>query len=135
MDAILGVELDRLAERLRRLLAPSLERVDGGGEVREPLVLLLPAAAAAEVERRREITAILLEDGLEVGVLVLPPRGLARQPLAGGGEVLARARRDLRRVVVRGDLLEELDRPRPVLLVHGLERVGIGGEPGVGTGG
>src|SRR5947209_222146 len=44
MDAILGVELDRLAERLRRLLAAPLQGVDGGGQVGEPLVLLLPAA-------------------------------------------------------------------------------------------
>src|SRR3954469_4070801 len=69
MDAILGIELDRLGQRLRRLLGPVLERVDGGGQISEALVLLVPPTLLADVERGLQVAAVLLDDGLEIGIL------------------------------------------------------------------
>src|SRR5215218_2502822 len=65
MDAVLGVQLDRPGQRLRRLLDPALGREDCRGEVGEAFVLLLAALLAAEVEGGRQVAAVLLEHGLE----------------------------------------------------------------------
>ena len=86
MDAILGVQLDRSGKRLRRLVQPVLDRVDGGRQIGEALVLLVLPAFAADLQGRREVTPVLLVDRLEKRVRLLGGgtlgAGRLRRPLA-----------------------------------------------------
>src|SRR4051794_29970952 len=60
MDAILGVQLDRPGQRLRRVVPPALDRVNGGREVGEALVFLVLPALAADLQGLLEITPVFL---------------------------------------------------------------------------
>src|SRR5262245_47798204 len=68
MNTVLRVQLDRLGERLRRLLGPVLDGVDRRREIGEALVLLVAPAAAADLQRRLEVAAVLLVDGEEIRI-------------------------------------------------------------------
>src|SRR5258706_6293892 len=68
MDAILGVQLDRPGERLGRVLQSILDRVDAGHEISETLILMVAATLLRDVERRLEVAAVSLVDGLKVGI-------------------------------------------------------------------
>src|SRR5262249_27886103 len=68
--AVLGVELDRELEELGGLFRFALQGVDRGGEVGEALVLALPTAAGADLERLVELAAVLVHHGEKEGILV-----------------------------------------------------------------
>src|SRR5258708_6911429 len=71
IDAILGIQLDCLGQRLGRVLQTILDRVDAGREISETLVLLVAATLLRDVERRLEVAAVPLVDGLEVRIGLL----------------------------------------------------------------
>src|SRR4051794_3857219 len=134
MDAILGAQLDRPGQRLRRLVPPALDGVERGRQIGETLVLLVAPALAADLQRLLEVAPVLLVDGLEVGVRLgaLRRRLLTLRLLAARRQVLAGPVPHLRPGALADRLLEPLDGLRPVLRLEGGEALGEGVEGGIG---
>src|SRR3954465_12644344 len=135
MDAILGAQLDRPGQRLRRLVPPALDGVERGRQIGETLVLLVAPALAADLQRLLEVAPVLLVDGLEVGVRLGALRRLLplalRPLLPARHQVLAGPVPHLGPVALADRLLEPLDGLRPALRLEGGEALGEGVEGGI----
>src|SRR6185295_6015228 len=137
MDAILRVQLDRLGERLHRLVRLVFQSLDRCHEVGEAVILLVASALVADLQGGAEVATVLLVDGLEIGIDLVPLGRLfavSLRPLAASREELPGPLAQLGKVGERHRLFQQLHGLRPVLALQGGQplRQGVDGRIGVG---